>query len=109
MSKTTETTETSSPRYAIGIDLGTTHCALAWVDTQASDGEKVSQGVLEIPQLIGPGATEGKSLLPSFIYLPHTSEMTAGDLALPWATGNSAPDFAVGELARTRGAATPIR
>ena len=31
----------TSSRYTIGIDLGTTHCALSWVDTQASEGEKV--------------------------------------------------------------------
>ena len=96
----------SSARYTIGIDLGTTHCALSWVDTQASDGEAVVQGVLQVPQLTGPGTLEGKPLLPSFLYLPHESELAPGDLALPWA---SAQDFAVGEFARTRGAATPIR
>ena len=96
----------SGARYTIGIDLGTTHCALSWVDTQASDGEAVVQGVLQVPQLTGPGTLEGKSLLPSFLYLPHESELAPGDLALPWA---STPDFAVGEFARTRGAATPIR
>ena len=87
-----DTNSTLSPRYTVGIDLGTTHCALSWVDTHTSDGEKVAQGVLEIPQLTGPGAVEGKSLLPSFMYLPHTSEMAPGDLALPWA---AAQDFAV--------------
>ncbi len=100
------TVQNQAPRYTVGIDLGTTHCALSWVDTQASDGEKVVQGVLEIPQLTGPGAVESKPLLPSFLYLPHASEMAPGDLALPWA---ATQNFAVGELARTRGAATPIR
>ena len=28
----------SEPRYSIGIDLGTTHCALSYVDLAASDG-----------------------------------------------------------------------
>nr|WP_240965056.1 MULTISPECIES: Hsp70 family protein [unclassified Acidovorax] len=90
----------------MGIDLGTTHCALSWVDTEASDGENVVQGVLQLPQLTGPGAVQDKALLPSFIYLPHASELAPGDLALPWAP---AQDFAVGEFARARGAATPIR
>jgi len=45
-------------------------------------------------------------LLPSFVYLPHASELAAGDLALPW---NADQDFAVGEFARARGAGTPIR
>lgn len=108
MSKKTNTdTPSASPaRYTIGIDLGTTHCALSWVDTQASDGEKVSQGVLQVPQLTAPGATQELPLLPSFLYLPHASELAAGDLNLPWSTEQN---FAVGELARSRGAATPIR
>ncbi|MBP8133407.1 Hsp70 family protein [Zoogloea oleivorans] len=96
----------SAPRYAIGIDLGTTHCALSYVDVTASDGEKVVQHVLPIPQLTGPGTIESRSLLPSFLYLPHESELAPGDLGLPW---TSSQDFAAGEFARTRGAATPIR
>ena len=93
-------------KYSIGIDLGTTHCALSWVDRAASDGEKVMQGVLDIPQLTGPASVEAKPLLPSFLYLPHESELTAADMALPW---GAQQDFVVGEMARTRGAATPIR
>ncbi|WP_439668848.1 Molecular chaperone DnaK (HSP70) [Cupriavidus necator] len=96
----------SEARYAIGIDLGTTHSAVSYVDLAASDGEKTSQRVLPITQLTAPGAVEDLDLLPSFLYLPHASELAPGDLALPW---NAARDFAVGELARSRGAATPIR
>lgn len=96
----------SAPRFAIGIDLGTTHCALSYVDIAASDGEVVRQEVLPIAQLSGPGTVEAMPLLPSFLYLPHESEFVAADLALPWST---APDAIVGELARSRGAATPIR
>ena len=94
------------PQFSIGIDLGTTHCALAWVDIGASDGEKTSYGVLDIPQLTAPGSVGKLPLLPSFLYLPHESELAADDLALPW-TGEQ--DFAVGEMARARGAQTPIR
>ncbi|CAG9182638.1 Hsp70 family protein [Cupriavidus pinatubonensis] len=96
----------SEARYSIGIDLGTTHSALSYVDLTGSDGEKTSQGVLAIPQLTGPGATEARDLLPSFLYLPHESELAPGDLALPW---SATREFAVGELARSRGAGTPIR
>ncbi|CAN7323873.1 Chaperone protein HscA [compost metagenome] len=96
----------SEARYAIGIDLGTTHSAVSYVDLAASDGEKTSQRVLPITQLTAPGAVEDLDLLPSFLYLPHASELAPGDLALPW---NAGRDFAVGELARSRGAATPIR
>jgi hypothetical protein len=96
----------SAPRYTIGIDLGTTHCALAYVDLAASDGEITSYGVLDVPQLTAPGAVESLPLLPSFLYLPHPDELTAGDLQLPW-SGETA--CAVGEFARSRGAQTPIR
>jgi len=97
----------TDPRYAIGIDLGTTHSALSWVDLQASDGEKAEQGVLAVPQLSNPGTVEALPLLPSFMYLPHPDEMPADQLALPWSGGQPAP--VVGEMARSRGAGTPIR
>ncbi|MDQ3059074.1 MAG: Hsp70 family protein [Pseudomonadota bacterium] len=103
---TGNTAARSQPSFAIGIDLGTTHCALAWVDISASDGEKTVHGVLDIAQLSAPGSVESLPLLPSFLYLPHADELAPGDLALPWAP---AQDFAVGEFARTRGALTPIR
>ena len=96
----------STPLFSIGIDLGTTHCALAYVDIGASDGETTHYGVLDIPQLTAPGAVESQPLLPSFLYLPHEAELAAGDLNLPW---SSTQDFAVGEFARSRGALTPIR
>ncbi|NMM13138.1 MAG: Hsp70 family protein [Rhodoferax sp.] len=96
----------SEPRFSIGIDLGTTHCALAYVDMAASDGETTSYGVLDIPQLTAPGAVESLPLLPSFLYLPHANELASGDLNLPW---SSTQDFTVGEFARARGALTPIR
>ena len=96
----------SEALYSIGIDLGTTHCALAYVDITACDGEKTSYGVLNIPQLTAPGALQAQPLLPSFLYLPHADELSPGDLGLPW---SSEQDYAVGEFARSRGAQTPIR
>ena len=96
----------STALFSIGIDLGTTHCALAYVDISASDGEKTSHAVLDIPQLTAPGAVEALPLLPSFLYLPHADELAAGDLSLPWSDEQT---YAVGEMARSRGALTPIR
>ena len=96
----------SAPRYSIGIDLGTTHSALAYVDIAGSDGEATAHGTLPIPQLTAPGAVEALPLLPSFLYLPHADELAPGDLALPWAADGTQ---VVGELARSRGATTPIR
>ncbi|WP_186021246.1 Hsp70 family protein [Burkholderia gladioli] len=96
----------SEARYSIGIDLGTTHCALSYVDLAASDGEAAAQQVLPIAQLSSPGAVASPELLPSFLYLPHEGELAAGDLSLPWTASR---DYAVGEMARSRGAGTPIR
>ena len=96
----------ATARFSIGIDLGTTHCALSYVDMQASDGEQVVQQVLDVPQLTAPASVEGRPLLPSFLYLPHESELPPADLALPWGTSQ---DAVAGEFARQRGAATPIR
>jgi len=96
----------SDALYAIGIDLGTTHCALSSVDLGASEGEQASQQVMTIPQLTAPGTVEDLLLLPSFLYVPHPSELAPGDLSLPWTADQ---DYAVGEMARSRGAQTPIR
>jgi hypothetical protein len=96
----------SDARYSIGIDLGTTHSALAYTDMLASDNERTVHGILEVPQLTAPGAVESLPLLPSFLYLPHAEELAAGELSLPW-SGEQVD--AVGELARSRGATTPIR
>ncbi|HEY8606117.1 MAG TPA: Hsp70 family protein [Noviherbaspirillum sp.] len=96
----------STARYAIGIDLGTTHSALAWTELGAADGDRTVHGILPVPQLTAPGAVEALPLLPSFLYLPHADELAAGERSLPWS--GEQPDI-VGELARSRGAGTPIR
>ncbi|MBK1643790.1 nucleotide-binding protein [Thiocapsa imhoffii] len=93
-------------RYAVGIDLGTTHCALSYVDSEKSEGETIVQGMVSIPQLTGPGSVEARPLLPSCLYLPHPDEFKASDLSLPW---QSQPDRVCGELARNQGTTTPIR
>lgn len=93
-------------RYAIGIDLGTTHCALSWVNIAESQDDLTLQGEMPIPQLTGPGAVEERPLLPSFLYLPHPEELARDDLRLAW---DVPPGLVVGELARSLGASTPIR
>ena len=99
----------SDPRYAIGIDLGTTHSALSYVNLQASDGEKTQHGVLAIPQLTAPGTIEELPLLPSFLYLPHADELAPGENNLPWQQSTEELRGVAGEMARSRGATTPIR
>ncbi|HEY6459116.1 MAG TPA: Hsp70 family protein, partial [Polyangiaceae bacterium] len=87
-------------RYAVGIDLGTTHCALA---VAALDAEGAVPEVLAVPQLVAQGAVEARPLLPSFLYFAHASE---GPQALPW---DGARTFVVGEHARARGVEAPAR
>jgi len=91
-------------RYVIGIDLGTTNSALAYVDTEAGDDGVVVH--LPIPQLVQPGVVEERPLLPSFLYLPGANELPAGSLKLPW---NASQNVAVGEFARNQGNLVPTR
>lgn len=96
----------SRKRYSIGIDLGTTHCALSFVDSDHSSGEEIAQEMMQIPQLTGAGSVEKRPVLPSFLYLPHPDEFNDNDLSLPWASDS---DRIAGELARVVGSTTPIR
>src|SRR5438105_6182295 len=93
-------------RYVVGIDLGTTNSALAYVDTGAGESEKVLLAQLPVPQVVQPGTVEDKPLLPSFLYLPGPNEVPAGSLKLPWAPER---DYAVGEFARNFGSQVPTR
>lgn len=92
-------------RFVVGIDLGTTNCALAWLDT-SQPAEPARVRLQEIPQLVGPGEVAKRTLLPSFLYVPGEMDFPAGSTALPW---NSRPTYVVGELARRRGAENAVR
>lgn len=95
--------DTQQHRYSVGIDLGTTHCVLSYVDLQ---DENADVTVMPIPQLTNPGNVEEKNQLPSFMYQAHESELAEGDTALPW---NAKPNAIVGAMARSLGSKTPIR
>ena len=54
----------------IGIDLGTTNSALAFIDPkEAAEADYPSIRVLDIPQFVAPGRIEVRRTLPSFLYL----------------------------------------
>jgi hypothetical protein len=89
-------------RFVVGIDLGTTNCALAWA---GGEDDRPIQ-VQEIPQLLNPGEPGRLSLLPSFLFVPGELDFPRGSLALPW---DPSPALVVGELARRRGAENPGR
>jgi molecular chaperone DnaK (HSP70) len=74
----------------IGIDLGTTNSALAYIDereAQASDFPPIH--IFEVPQLVAAGRTEPRRVLPSFLFLEDGQP--------------------VGEYAREQGALVPTR
>ena len=90
----------AEPEYVVGIDLGTTHSALACAKI-GFEGARPS--VLRIPQLTGPGEVSSLELRPSFIYFAQQSE---GAQALPW---DAERRYAVGDYARQRGSDAPER
>jgi molecular chaperone DnaK (HSP70) len=54
----------------IGIDLGTTNSALAYIDErEAEDRDFPPVHVFETPQLVAAGRTEARRTLPSFLFL----------------------------------------
>ena len=92
-------------KYIIGIDLGTTNSALARCDATAAEEESRIE-LCGIPQLVYPGEVAERTLLPSFLYIPGEFDFPNGSTALPW---DPEPKFVIGELARKRGAESPIR
>ena len=85
-------------RYVVGIDLGTTNSAIAYVDTESNAPSIES---LPITQLVEIGTVAERETLPSFVYLAGEHDVRPGDLDLPWTKGSG---FAVGEFARQQGA-----
>jgi molecular chaperone DnaK (HSP70) len=84
--------------FLIGIDLGTSNCAVAYVDKEIRD--------FPVVQAIRAGDIRPASLLPSAIYIPHADELPAGAYALPW---DPNPAHIVGEFARWQGVRVPAR
>jgi hypothetical protein len=87
----------------VGIDLGTTHSAMASVDpAQGKDAPVVD---VPIAQLVRAAEVSARPLLPSCVYLPAPGELPPGALTLPW---GESPE-PVGEWARWQGARVPGR
>lgn len=89
--------------WVLGIDLGTTHSAMASVDPSLGPSAPVVD--FPVPQLTRPGEVSPRPLLPSCVYLPGP-ELPVSALQLPW----GGPEVPVtGELARWQGAKVPGR
>src|SRR3954454_4033352 len=93
-----------SSRFVVGVDLGTTNSALAYVDTGVKGTAAVTP--FPIPQVVAQGSVEDRTLLPSFLYLPGPGEQPAGALELP---SDAKRDYCVGEVARAFGSQVPTR
>ena len=78
-------------RFVVGVDLGTTNSAAAYVDT-TDPSWRVR--VFPVPQLVAPGVVEARDTLPSFHYQPPAGESA---------------EHTVGIFARDQGSLTPGR
>jgi hypothetical protein len=89
-------------RFSLGIDLGTSNCAMALTDLETDRTE-----ILPIPQILAANELGEKPTLASALYLPHPDQFPPGSFPLPW---NPDGDPAIaGQFARDHGALVPDR
>lgn len=93
-------------RFIVGIDLGTTNSALAYVDLQAEREAQRRIEIFDIAQLTGPGEVSRLPVLPSFLYLPGRFDIAPEAIGLPWTRPSNR---FVGAFARDHGAKVPAR
>ena len=96
----------ASPRFLVGIDLGTTNTVVAYCEIN-DDLQHAPTSLFDIDQLIGPGEVVRKPLLPSFRYHPAQGQISPSDLTMPWEPSLVEGDIQnviVGEWARELGA-----
>jgi molecular chaperone DnaK (HSP70) len=89
------------PRFSIGIDLGTTNSALAYLPLE---GEAAMATILQIPQWATPSSVVERPTLPSFLYLPE-ADVVAHMRGRTFVEG----DWIIGEFARTKAQEAPGR
>jgi molecular chaperone DnaK (HSP70) len=93
-------------KYIIGIDLGTTNSAVSYVDLEipGKNGKKIN--LFNVPQLVGPGEFKGHPVLPSFLYIPGSYDISESAVSIPW---ESDVVYFSGVFARDHGAKVPAR
>lgn len=91
--------------FTIGIDLGTTNSAVAFVRGR-EDVDFPEIELYEIPQLVAPGEGAPQRTLPSFLYIAGDYDIAQESLWLPW---DEQARKAVGTFAREQGALVPGR
>ncbi len=97
--------ENGPSRFVLGMDLGTTNSAVAFVDSLESP---TLVQTFSVPQLVAPFEIEARETLPSFHYQPAAGEFSADALKLPWG-GAEKSSYIVGAFARDHGATAPGR
>lgn len=96
--------DTENKKFIIGIDLGTTNSAVAYID-QSDDSLKSKKiKLFRIPQLTASGEVTQLQVLPSFCYIPGKFDISKEAFKLPWKTDEQ--NF-VGAFARDYGAKIP--
>lgn len=111
--------EPERSRFVVGIDLGTTNCAMAYADTHSqpirtSDPAKASDPfsrveVFAIEQLVDFGVAEKLSTLPSFHYELAPRELEGIDPVYRFGATPATAHSIVGALARERVVQAPGR
>ncbi len=93
-------------RYLVGIDLGTTNSAVAYVDTASKPVGGPKLHTFNVPQVVAAGQVQDLPLLPSFLYIPGPHDLAPGSIDLPWKKN---PPDTCGVFARNHGAKVPGR
>lgn len=96
---TSDAFEQQLSRFVVGIDLGTTNAAVAFIDTNKS---RPKVETFRVEQWVDFDTREARELLPSFYYQPTSDELRA-------LSTNGEVEPVVGCLARDRGLQLPGR
>jgi molecular chaperone DnaK (HSP70) len=97
-------------RFAVGIDLGTTHTVVAYAAPGSDDIQ-----LFDIEQLVAAGEIKAFTLLPSLRFHAAAGELPANELRLPWDTleggerVNEPEPVVIGMMARRLGSQVPGR
>lgn len=98
--------QTPPSRFVVGLDLGTTNSAMAYVDAHETPRRIRT---FAIPQVVAPGQIEARDTLPSFHYQPASGEFPDDSTRMPWSNIPDAPAVVVGHFARDHGTLVPGR
>ncbi|MGD9128389.1 MAG: Hsp70 family protein [Planctomycetia bacterium] len=98
--------DSTTSRFVVGIDLGTTNSAVCYIDTTEKPWKIRT---FSIPQLVDVGQIESRETLPSFHYQAAANEFGKDSLRLPWDAQTETSDHMVGCFARDHGTMVPGR